>query len=156
MEDRSLAARDPDGDLRRILTRTRVIAVVGFSANPARPSHDVAAYLQAKGYRIIPVNPGLAGTTHLGETAYADLASIPAGAGVDMVDIFRRSDQVAPVVDAALESLPGLRTVWMQLGVSDPAAAARARARGIDVVENRCPKMEIPRLFAGASPLAAG
>lgn len=135
--------------LKTIFERTRVIAVVGASANPARPSHDVARFLQAQGYRIIPVNPGLAGQVLLGERVHASLAEIPQAEAVDMVDVFRASDAVPEVVDEALAALPGLRTIWMQIGVSNAAAAARARARGIDVVENRCPKMDYPRLFPG-------
>ncbi|AZB64391.1 CoA-binding protein [Cereibacter sphaeroides] len=134
-----------DEEVRRILASTRTIAVVGWSPNPDRPSHQVAAFLRARGYRVIPVNPGQAGQEALGETIRPDLAAL-AGEGVDMVDIFRRSDHVPEVVEAALAHLPDLRTVWMQLGVRNPEAAQEARARGIDVVENRCPAIEIPRL----------
>ena len=136
-----------DDDLRRILTTTRVIAVVGISPNPVRPSFFVGRYLGLRGYRVIPVNPGQAGTTLLGETVYPDLAAIPKDIPVDMVDIFRRSDAVPAIVDAALATLPHLRTIWMQLGVSHPEAAAKAEAAGISVVENRCPKIENQRLF---------
>ncbi|MFQ6775341.1 CoA-binding protein [Cereibacter sphaeroides] len=142
------AARDmplADDEVRRILASTSTIAVVGWSTNPDRPSHQVAAFLKARGYRVIPVNPGQAGQEALGETIRPDLAAL-AGEGVDMVDIFRRSDHVPEVVAAALAHLPDLRTVWMQLGVRNPEAAQEARARGIDVVENRCPAIEIPRL----------
>jgi predicted CoA-binding protein len=133
-----------DDDLRAILTRSRVIALVGWSPKPDRPSHRVAAFLAQRGYRVIPVNPGQAGMLALGETVRASLSDI--AESVDMVDIFRRSEEVGPVVDEALERFPELRTVWMQLGVFNPEAAARARARGVDVVENRCPAIEIPRL----------
>ncbi len=142
------AARDmplADDEVRRILSSTRTIAVVGWSPNPDRPSHQVAAFLKARGYRVIPVNPGQAGQEALGETIRPDLAAL-AGEGVDMVDIFRRSDHVPEVVAAALAHLPDLRTVWMQLGVRNAEAAKEARDRGLQVVENRCPAIEIPRL----------
>lgn len=135
-----------DDIIREILTRTRVIALVGYSANPDRPSNRVAAYLKERGYRVLPVNPGLAGQQALGETVRTDLASIPKDIAVDMVEIFRRSEDVPPVVADALASLPGLKTVWMQLGIRNQAAATAARARGIDVIEDRCPAIEIPRL----------
>lgn len=136
-----------DDDLRRILTTTRVIAVVGISPNPVRPSFFVGRYLGLRGYRVIPVNPSQAGTTLLGETVYPDLDAIPKDIPVDMVDIFRRSDAVPAIVDAAMAALPHLRTIWMQLGVSHPEAAAKAEAAGISVVQNRCPKIEYQRLF---------
>lgn len=131
--------------LKHILQRTRVIAVVGVSSNVVRPSYFVARYLSLKGYRVIPVNPGLAGQTLLGEEVRATLKDCPKD--VDMVDIFRASDHVPPIVDEALEHLPALRTIWMQIGVSHAEAAAKARARGVDVIENLCPKMEYQRLF---------
>ncbi len=136
-----------DEDLKRILTGTKVIAVVGVSSNPVRPSYYVARYLGLKGFRAIPVNPGLAGQRLFGELAHASLAAIPADIPVDMVDIFRRSDQVLPVVKEALAHLPHLRTIWMQLGVENAEAGALAEARGITVVQNRCPKIEYQRLF---------
>ena len=132
--------------MRQILRDTRVIALVGWSARPERPSHGVAAYLARRGYRVIPVNPGLAGrVTAWGEPVRARLADI--AEAVDMVDIFRNSDAVEAVVDEALAVLPGLRVVWMQLGVRNEAAAGKARAAGVDVVMDRCPAIEIPRLF---------
>ncbi len=131
-------------DLRRILSETRVIALVGASANPDRPSHRVGWFLARHGYRVIPVNPGLAGQSLFGETVVARLSDIKEA--VDMVDIFRRSEEVGPVVDEALAALPSLRTVWMQLGVVNEAAAEAARARGVEVVMDRCPAIEIPRL----------
>jgi predicted CoA-binding protein len=107
-------------------------------------------YLQRQGYRAIPVNPFAAGTTILGEICYAALADIPlADTGpIDMVDIFRRSEAAGAVVDEAiaLGAASGVRAIWMQLGVVDPAAASRAEANGIKVVMNRCPAIEIPRL----------
>jgi predicted CoA-binding protein len=127
-----------------ILRSTRVIALVGWSPNPERPSHRVGTFLHARGYRVIPVNPGQAGQQALGETVRADLAGITEP--VDMIDIFRRSSEVLPVVEEALARLPGLRTVWMQLGVENAEAAALAEGRGVQVVQNRCPAIEIPRL----------
>ncbi len=134
-----------DDFLRQVLTRTKTIAVVGMSANPVRPSYYVGRYLGLKGYRVIPVNPGLAGQELLGETVYADLAEIPDD--VDMVDVFRRSEAVPPIVDTALQRWPDLQTIWMQIGVTHPEAAAKAKARGVDVIQNRCPKIEYQRLF---------
>lgn len=135
----------PDDFLRGILQRTQVIAVVGVSAKEIRPSYYVARYLKLKGFRVIPVNPGLAGQTLFGETVYPDLQSIPFD--VDMVDIFRRSEAVPAIVDEALARWPDLQTIWMQIGVEHAEAAAVAKARGVDVVQNRCPKIEYQRLF---------
>jgi predicted CoA-binding protein len=137
----------PDALLRAILTRTRTIACVGVSRNQVRPSFYVARYLALKGFRVIPVNPAYAGETLLGETVLPDLASLPDG--VAMVDIFRRSSEAGAVVDAALAHLlgRGLETIWMQIGVTDAAAAARAEAAGLTVIMNRCPKIEYMRLF---------
>lgn len=145
---------DTDTFLRDTLASTRVIAVVGFSPDPDRPSHGVARYLQRQGYRVIPVNPGQAGKTALGETVVARLSDIPEDVPVDMVDIFRKPEAVPAIVDEAIAHLPHLRTVWMQIGVAHEGAALTAREAGLAVVEDRCPMMEIPRLFAGASPLA--
>lgn len=134
-----------DADLRRILTETRVIALVGWSPKPDRPSHGVAAYLARRGYRVIPVNPGQAGhATAWGETVRANLAEI--GGGVDMVDVFRASEALPDLVEEALANLPGLKVIWTQLGVVHEGAAAKARAAGVEVVMNRCPAIEIPRL----------
>ncbi len=141
---------DLDDDLREIFRETRTIAVVGISDKPARPSYQVARYLQEAGYRVLPVNPQIAGEQVLGEQVYARLADIPADAGqVQMVDIFRRSDQAGAVVDEALDALAsrGLATIWMQIGVVDEQAAARARAAGLRVVMDRCPKIEHARLM---------
>jgi uncharacterized protein len=137
--------------LREVLSGVRTIAVVGASPRPHRPSHGVMRYLQRQGYRAIPVNPFAAGAAILGEKCYAALADIPlAGTGpIDMVDIFRRSEAAGAVVDEAIALggvKPGIKVVWMQLGVVDEAAAARAEAHGIKVVMNRCPAIEIPRL----------
>ena len=134
-----------DDFLRQVLKRTRRIAVVGVSMNPVRPSYYVARYLSLKGFTVIPVNPGHAGERLFGQTVLGQLSDITGG--VDMVDIFRRSDHVPPIVAEALELFPDLQTVWMQIGVESPEAAATARARGVDVVMNRCPKIEYQRLF---------
>ncbi len=118
--------------LRQILTASKTIAVVGISNKPDRPGHTVPAYLQQQGYRIIPVNPNL--TEVLGEKAYPSLHEIPEP--VDIVDIFRRSEDVPPVVEQAVAI--GAKVVWMQLGVINPAAAERARAAGLQVVMDTC------------------
>ena len=131
-----------DDYLRDILTSARTIAVVGASPRRERPSHGVMAYLQRRGYRTIPVNPFAAGGTINGETVYASLAEVPEP--IDMVDIFRRPEAAGAIVDAAIAV--GAKIVWMQLGVRDDAAAARAEANGLKVVMNRCPAIEIPRL----------
>jgi uncharacterized protein len=131
-----------DAYLRDILTGVHTIAVVGASPRRERPSHGVMAYLQRHGYRAIPVNPNAAGATILGATCYAALADIPEP--IDMVDVFRRSEMAGAAVDAAIAF--GAKAVWMQLGVRDEEAAARAEARGLKVVMNRCPAIEIPRL----------
>lgn len=131
-----------DAYLRRILETVKVIAVVGASANWNRPSYIATKYLGEKGYRCIPVNPGLAGQTLLGETVYADLASIPFP--VDMVQVFRNSTAAGPIADEAVRI--GAKVVWMQLGVRNDEAAARAKAAGLDVVMDRCPKIEYGRL----------
>ena len=136
-----------DDRLRSLLSAVRTIALVGFSPNPMRPSHSVASYLAGIGYRVIPVNPGQAGRSYFGETVCADLRSIPPEIEVDMVDIFRRSEHVPPIVDEALERFPALKVIWMQIGVEHAAAARTARERGVDVVQNVCPKIEYPRLL---------
>lgn len=133
-----------DDFIHAVLTRTKVIALVGASAKAARPSYRVGAFLVTKGYRVIGVNPGLAGQKLFGETVYADLASIPDE--VDMVDIFRNSDAVPGIVDSALARWPDLQTIWMQLDIIHDAAAQKAQARGVDVIQDRCPKIEIARL----------
>jgi len=136
-----------DDELRAILARTRCVAMVGASMNPLRASHFVARYLAMRGIRVIPVNPGHAGESLFRERVVARLADIAPDVPVDMLDIFRRSDQVLPVVEEALAHLPHLRTVWMQIGVEHAGAAALAQARGVDVVQNLCPKQEYQRLF---------
>lgn len=133
--------QDENAKIRAILTSVKTIAVVGWSPKPDRPSHGVAAFLARRVYRVIPVNPGQAGQVALGETVRATLAE---AGPVDMVDIFRRSEEAGAVVDEAIAA--GAKVVWMQLGVIDTAAAARAEAAGLQVVMNRCPAIEIPRL----------
>lgn len=134
-----------DALIRLILTRTKVIALVGWSPKPERPSHGVAAYLVRRGYRIIPVNPGQAGQiTPWGETVRAKLSDI--AEPVDMVDIFRAPAEVGVVVKEVIAHLTGPCAIWMQLGVVNEPAAQTARAAGLDVVMNRCPAIEIPRL----------
>ena len=140
-----MADRTEDARLKRILQQTKVIACVGVSANPVRPSHYVARYLGLKGFRVIPVNPGLAGQTLFGEEVAGTLSEIEAE--VDMVDIFRRPEHVPAIVEEALAAFPALRTVWMQIGVVNAEAAEAARARGCEVVMDRCPKIEYQRLF---------
>jgi predicted CoA-binding protein len=136
-----------DDFLKMVLRRTRVIACVGVSMNSVRPSYFVARYLGLKGYRVIPVNPGHAGKTLFGEVIYPDLGAIPKDVNVDFVDIFRRSEAVPEIVENALKCLPGLKTIWMQIGVEHEEAAARAEAAGVTVIQNRCPKIEYQRLF---------
>ena len=122
--------------VRDIFEKSKVIAVVGLSPKPERDSHEVAKYLQDQGYRIVPVNPRA--DTILGEKSYPDLASIPEK--VDVVDIFRRSEDVPPVVDQAIEI--GVKAVWMQLGIVNEDAAAKAREAGLGVVMDRCMLVE--------------
>lgn len=131
-----------DSRIARILQNVKTIALVGWSPKEDRPSHRVAAFLVRKGYRVIPVNPGQAGQdSGLGEVVRASLADV---GPVDMVDIFRRSEEVGPVVDEAIAT--GAKVIWMQLGIENLEAAAKAEAAGMEVVMNRCPAIEIPRL----------
>jgi predicted CoA-binding protein len=130
-----------DKEIIQLLRSPRVIALVGASANPQRDSHEVMAFLQAKGHRVIPVNPGLAGQSLLGETVYAKLADI--AERIDMVDVFRNSEAAGPVVDEAIAA--GAKWVWMQLGVVNEAAAERGRKAGLTVIMDRCPKIEYSR-----------
>lgn len=134
-----------DDHLKDVLKRTKRVAVVGVSMNPVRPSYYVARYLSLKGYTVIPVNPGHAGKMLFGQTVRASLSDIKDG--VDMVDIFRRSEAVPPIVDEALEVFDGLDTVWMQIGVENAEATEKAEMRGVTVIQNRCPKIEYQRLF---------
>jgi predicted CoA-binding protein len=139
-----------DDFLRGVLSGAKTIAVVGASPNPLRASHSVMAYLQSRGYRTIPVNPYAVGRKINGEKVYARLADVPAP--VDLVDVFRNSSAAADAVDQAFAEKDrlGVKSIWMQLGVRNDAAASRAEARGIAVVMDRCPKIEYPRLFGAA------
>lgn len=134
-----------DRYLREVLTRTNRIAVVGVSMNPVRPSYYVTRYLALKGFEVIPVNPGHAGEEIFGREVKGALSDVDGP--VDMVDIFRRSEHVPPIVDEALSAFPNLQTIWMQIGVSHSGAANKARARQVEVIMNRCPKIEYQRLF---------
>ncbi len=130
-----------DDAVRAILERTRRVAVVGASPRPDRPSNGVFRFLRDHGFEVVPVNPAAPGQTIDG---IAIVGSLAEAGPLDMVDVFRRSDQVAPVVDEAIAL--GARTIWLQLGIVDEASAARARAAGLAVVMDRCPAIEWPRL----------
>ena len=143
--DLSMTFRYSDTFLRDILRRTKVIALVGVSANPVRASNFVSRYLGLRGFHVLPVNPAYAGQTLFGQTVKAHLSEIDAP--VDMVDIFRRSEAVPEIADDAMRLFPTLRTIWMQFGVQHAQTGAIAEARGLDVVQNRCPKIEYQRLF---------
>ena len=138
-----------DEDIRTLLEEARTIAMVGASDRPNRPSNGVMLLLQRHGYRVIPVNPRITGEHIYGEFVFRDLDQI--GVPIDIVDIFRKSEDAGAVVDAAIAA--GAKAVWMQLDVVDHAAAARAEAAGLKVVMDRCPAIEIRRL--GLAPLAA-
>lgn len=140
-----------DTDILRILRSVRTIAMVGASAKWQRPSYFAMKYLQVKGYRVIPVNPGLAGQEILGEPVYGSLADIPVA--FEMVDIFRNADAALGVTEEAvgLAEEKGIRVIWMQLGVVNDDAAALARAAGLEVIMDRCPKIEFGRLNAELS-----
>ncbi len=133
-----------DGYIRSLLRDVKTIAMVGASANTVRPSYFVLKYLRERDYEVIPVNPGQAGKPILGTTFVATLADIKQP--IDMVDVFRASDQVMAVVDEVLKLKPLPKYLWMQLGIRNDAAAARLEAQGIKVVMNRCPKIEYGRL----------
>ena len=139
----------PDYYLADILRQTKTIALVGASPNPERPSHRVMAFLLRKGYRVIPVNPGQAGKELLGQTFYARLSDIPEP--IDMIDIFRASEHVMPVVEEAIALTPKPQVIWMQLTIRNDEAARRAEDAGMKVVMNRCPKIEYGRLSSEIS-----
>lgn len=129
----------------RILNANRTIAMVGLSADPMRPSHFAAIYMQSHGYRVIPVNPRSAGQRILGELVYSSLSDVPEPVGI--VDVFRRPDAVVPIAEEAVAI--GARVLWLQLGVVNDEAAAIARAAGLEVVMDRCVKIEHARFFGG-------
>jgi uncharacterized protein len=130
--------------IRGILQDVKTVALVGASANTVRPSYLVMKYMLDKGFKVVPVNPGLAGQSLLGQTVYATLKDIPVA--IDMVDIFRNADAAAAVVDEALTLSPPPKVIWMQLSVRHDEAAAKAEAQGLRVVMDRCPKMEYGKL----------
>jgi len=131
-----------DEDIRTLLEETRTIAMIGASDRPDRPSYGVMAYLQRHGYRVIPINPQITGEHVHGEFVFRELSQI--GEPIDMVDIFRRPQAAGDAVDEAIAA--GAKSVWLQIGVINEAAAARAEAAGLKVVMDRCPAIEIPRL----------
>ncbi len=134
-----------DADIKALLEETRTIAMIGASDRPDRPSYRVMQTLQAHGYRVIPVNPQITGEHIHGEFVFRDLSQL--GDPIDLVDIFRNSAAAGEAVDQAIAA--GAKAVWMQLGVVNDEAAARAEAAGLKVVMNRCPAIEIPRLGVG-------
>ncbi|MCU0804200.1 MAG: CoA-binding protein [Burkholderiales bacterium] len=131
--------------IRRVLAENKVIAMVGLSADWFRPSYFAAKYMLEHGYRVVPVNPRYAGKEILGQRAYASLREIPEK--VDMVDVFRRTEDVGPIAADAIAI--GAKTLWQQIGVKNMEAAARAEAGGLDTVMDRCVKIEHARLFGG-------
>jgi uncharacterized protein len=141
--------RYDDAYIRGILNTVKTIAMVGVSANTSRPSYFAFKYLLEHGYRMVPVNPGLAGKELLGQKAYATLLDIPEP--VDMVDIFRAPEHALAIVTEALAMQPRPRVVWMQLGIRNDTAAEIAEANGLKVVMNRCPKIEYGRLSSEIS-----
>jgi predicted CoA-binding protein len=140
-----------DAFISKILRETKLVAMVGASPTEDRPSYKVMKFLQSKGFRILPVNPAVAGKGEsiLGETAYATLSDIPEDlrSTIDMVDIFRKPADVSAIVDEAIAIGGGIKTIWMQLGIEDPESAARAEVVGMKVVMDRCPKIEHQRLI---------
>ncbi|WP_066798728.1 CoA-binding protein [Sphingomonas soli] len=137
-----------DEDIKALLEETRTIAMIGASDRPDRPSYGVMAYLQSRGYRVIPVNPQITGEHIHGEFVFRELSQI--GEPIDLVDIFRRPQAAGEAVDEAIAA--GAKAVWMQLGVVNEEAADRAESAGLKVVMDRCPAIEIPRL--GVKPIA--
>lgn len=133
-----------DAFVQQVLTESKVIALVGASAKEDRPSHEVMKYLQDKGYKVHPINPGMAGQTLLGMTVYGSLADVPEP--IDMVDIFRNSEAAGEVTNEALALDPKPKTIWMQLQIVNEDAAEAAQNAGVKVIMDRCPKIEIRRL----------
>ena len=138
----ALSAAEERRTIERVLGTTRTWAVIGASPDASRPSYGVGRFLQASGYRVVPVNPAHASVW--GERCYPNVAAVPQDVRLDVVDIFRRADAAGAHVDEAI--VRGVRAVWLQIGVVDEAAAERARAAGLDVVMDRCPKIELPAL----------
>lgn len=136
--------KSTDDAIRSILLNARTIAIVGASANPERPSHSVMDFLQRRGYRVRPVNPGLAGQELLGVRVAARLSEIDEP--IDIVDVFRQSSAVPEIVDESLGLTPPPGTIWMQIGVRNDSAAEKARSAGLAVIQDRCPKIEFARL----------
>ncbi len=134
-------------DRLRILTTYKTIAMVGLSSDPMRPSHFAAIYMLAEGYDVIPVNPRYAGQTILGQPVYASLDDIPPDRRVEIVDVFRKPSDVPPIAEQAIAI--GAKVLWMQLGVVNPEAARKARDAGLEVVMDRCVKIEHARFFGG-------
>ena len=137
----------PNDVLKKILGETKTIAAVGVSKNPIRPSYFVIRYLHYRGYNMIPVNPAYAGTELFGNKVVASLSDIPNDQPVEMVEVFRKPNAVPEILDEALANLRGLKTLWMQFGIYNEDAASVARARGLQVVQDRCPKVEFQRLY---------
>ncbi len=134
-----------DTFLRNILTTTKTIAMVGLSMNETRPSYFVGRYLHMRGYKIIPVNAGHGGKHFFGQVVVSSIEEIDEP--VDMIDIFRKPEAVPQIVNDCLTKLTGLKTIWMQIGITHESAAFKARQAGLNVIENRCPKIEHQRLF---------
>ena len=143
----------PRDTARDILTSYSTWAVVGCSPDPGKPANFVPAFLQSRGYRVIPVNPLYAGDTILGERCYETLGDVPPDAHIEVVELFRRSPLVPPHVEEAIAV--GAKAVWMQVGITHEGAAARAREAGLQVVMNRCPKVDIPTLLGNDFSFAA-
>jgi uncharacterized protein len=144
MDDLMNHDRYDDSYISEILNAVKVVAIVGASANNARPSYFVLKYLAGRGYKVFAINPGLAGGEIHGRPVYSRLAEVPEP--IDMVDIFRNSEAAGEIVDEARALSPLPKAIWMQLGVRNDAAAERAEAQGVKVVMNRCPKIEFGRL----------
>ena len=148
-----------DATIQRALTESKVIALIGASHKPSRPAYYVMEYLLDLGYDVIPINPGLDGQKLLGQTVYSSLSNIPTDRRqqIDMIDIFRNSATVEPIIDEvlALDAPNNIQTVWMQVGVVNDVAAQKAKDAGLNVVMNACPKMEIPRFgLSGPGPIS--